>query len=192
LTWDEFVLIVAVEEQPALIISLKRSRGAFIAQPPQERGNGGCGQMVIRMVRGLTQAWIPLVLVVAVSLSGLGAYRMHGIFGSENANASRGGGGADRIVPFNPKHVLYNVFGPAGTVGSISYLDENAQPHRADFTTLPWSYMVSTTLPSMFANVVAQGNSGTIGCRITVNGEVRENQSSTAQDAQVFCLVKAA
>jgi Mycobacterium membrane protein len=95
-------------------------------------------------------------------------------------------------VPFNPKHVLYEVIGPVGTAGSISYLDENAQPHRADFTTLPWSHLVTTTLPTMFANIVAQGDSDTIRCRITVNGEVREDQTSTMQAAQVFCLVKAA
>ena len=145
-----------------------------------------------RFLRHLKRVWIPLVLVVAVALSGLAIYRMHGIFGSQDANASRGGGGDDQIVAFNPKRVLYEVFGPAGTVGSISYLDENAQPQQADFMSLPWSYMVTTTLPSMFANVVAQGNSDTIRCRITVNGEVRENQSATGQDAQVFCLVKAA
>ncbi len=77
-------------------------------------------------------------------------------------------------------------------MGSISYLDENAQPQRADFTSLPWSFQVTTTLPSMFANLVAQGDSNSIRCRITVNGEVREDQSSTGHDAQAFCLVKAA
>ena len=82
-------------------------------------------------------------------------------------------------MPFNPKRVLYEVYGPSGTDGSISYLDENAQPQQADFTTLPWSYLVTTTLPSMFANLVAQADSDTIGCRISVNGEVREQQSST-------------
>ncbi len=107
--------------------------------------------------------------------------KMHGIFGSHQS-ASASGGGADRIVAFNPKRVLYEVYGPSETVGSISYLDENANPIRADFTTLPWSVQVSTTLPSMFANVVAQGNSDNIGCRITVNGQLREDRSSTGHD----------
>jgi hypothetical protein len=146
---------------------------------------------VMRALRSLQLGWIPLVLVVALALSGFTIYRMHGIFGSHQS-AGAGSGGADQIVPFNPKRVLYEVYGPSGTAGSISYLDENAQPHRADFTTLPWSYQVTTTLPSMFANLVAQGDSDTIGCRITVNGEVRENQSADGQDAQAFCLVKAA
>ena len=132
----------------------------------------------MRVLRTLQLGWIPLVLVVALALSGFTIYRMHGIFGSHHS-AGAGGGGADQIVPFNPKRVLYEVYGPSGTDGSISYLDENAQPQQADFTTLPWSYLVTTTLPSMFANLVAQADSDTIGCRISVNGEVREQQSST-------------
>lgn len=146
---------------------------------------------MVRIIRALGRGWIPLVLVVAIALSGFTIYRMHGIFGSHQS-ADAAGGGADQIVPFNPKRVLYEVYGPSGTVGSISYLDENAKPQRADFTTLPWSYLVTTTLPSMFANLVAQGDSETIGCRISVNGEVRENQSADGHDAQAFCLVKAA
>jgi hypothetical protein len=145
----------------------------------------------MRVLRTLQQGWIPLVLVLALALSAFTIDRMHGIFGSHQS-AGAGGGGADQIVPFNPKRVLYEVYGPSETAGSISYLDENAKPRRADFTTLPWSFLVTTTLPSMFANLVAQGDSDTIGCRISVNGEVRENESATGQDAQAFCLVKAA
>ncbi len=140
----------------------------------------------------LRRGWMPLILVAVLAVSGFAMYRMHGIFGSQQSASAGGGGGVDKIVPFNPKRVLYEVFGPASTVGSISYLDENAQPQRADFTSLPWSFQVTTTLPSMFANLVAQGDSNSIRCRITVNGEVREDQSSTGHDAQAFCLVKAA
>jgi hypothetical protein len=74
----------------------------------------------------------------------------------------------------------------------VSYLDENAKPIRADFSTLPWSIQVSTTMPSMFANLVAQGDGNAMGCRITVNGQVREERSSTGHEAEAFCLVKAA
>ncbi|MBV8348444.1 MAG: transport acessory protein MmpS [Mycolicibacterium sp.] len=145
------------------------------------------------MVRPLMPDWIPLVRVVAVGLSGFTIYWMHGVFGSQGANADGAGGrGDDQIVPVNPKRVLYEVFGPVETVGSISYLDENARPQRADFTALPWSFQVTTTLPWMFANLAAQGTSDTIGCRSTVNGELRENESAIGHDAQVFCLVKAA
>jgi hypothetical protein len=46
-------------------------------------------------------------------------------------------GNADAIVQFNPKRVLYEIFGPAGTVANINYLDENARPQRVDGATLP-------------------------------------------------------
>ena len=148
---------------------------------------------MVRILRALGRAWIPLVLIAVLIVSGTAIRRMHGFFGSDNA-ANRNGavGGADRIVPFNPKRVLYEVEGPATTVGSLSYLDENAQPHHADFVTLPWSFIVATTQPSMFANLVVQGDSDTIRCRITVNGDVREDRLVNGHDAQAFCLVKAA
>lgn len=146
----------------------------------------------MRSLRFLSAVWIPLVLVAVLSVSGFAMYGMHGIFGSDMATGGASGAAADQIVPFNPKRVLYEVEGPPGTVGSLSYLDEDAQPQRVDFTTLPWAFQVSTTLPSMFANLVAQGDSGVIRCRITVNGEVREDRVATGQDALAFCLVKAA
>jgi hypothetical protein len=39
---------------------------------------------------------------------------------------------------------------------------------------------------------VAQGDSSAIGCRITVNGEVKDENSSEGVNAQTFCLVKSA
>jgi Mycobacterium membrane protein len=90
----------------------------------------------MRVLSTLRRGWIPLVLVAVVALSGFTISRMHGIFGS-NQSAGASGGGVDQIVPFNPKRVLYEVYGPSATVGSISYLDENTKPQRADFTTLP-------------------------------------------------------
>src|SRR5262245_36634389 len=140
----------------------------------------------------LRRLWVPLVVVVAITVSGVAISRMHRIFGMRGAGGDWSSASADRIVAFNPKRVLYEVFGPAGTVGSLSYLDDGAKPHRADFASLPWSYEITTPLPSMFANLVAQGDSEVIACRITVNGEVRDDRSVTGHDAQAFCLVKAA
>jgi hypothetical protein len=154
-------------------------------------GTGKGGREVMRALRTLQLGWIPLVLVVALALSGFAIYRMHGIFGSHQSPGASGGG-ADKIVQLDSKRVLYEVYGPSGTVGSVSYLDENAKPHRADFTSLPWSFQVTTALPSMFANLVAQGDSDSIGCRITVNGEVREQKLATGTEAQAFCLLKSA
>ena len=76
-------------------------------------------------------------------------------------------------------------------MADINYLDADAQPQHVDGATLPWSFELVTTLTAVVANVVAQGDSDTIGCRITVNGDVREH-SVDAYNAQTSCLVKSA
>lgn len=141
------------------------------------------------MLGVLKRVWIPLVIAVVVAVGVFVAYRLQGFFGSHRLSEA---GPVEKIVPINVKNVTYEVTGPPNTAGVVNYLDENAQPQRADFTTLPWSYTVTTTLPGVFANVVAQGDSNIIGCRIVVNGVVRDQQSATGLNSQVFCLDKAA
>ena len=143
------------------------------------------------MLTFLKRTWVPLVVVVAVALGGVAVIRLRGVFGSEKIFSATGSS-AQPLVPFNPKRVTYEVYGPSATTGSVSYLDKNAQPAQANFTSLPWTYTITTTIPSVIANVVAQGDSDNIGCRITVNGEVTDEQTSTGHHAQTSCLVKAA
>jgi hypothetical protein len=141
------------------------------------------------MLGVLKRMWIPLIIVSVVMVGGFVAYRLHKMFGSHTLSAA---GEVEAIVPINVKRVTYEIFGPTGTVGYVNYLDENAQPHEANFATLPWSHTVTTTLPGVFAAVVAQGNSETIRCRIVVDGQVRDEQSANNLNAQTFCLDKAA
>ena len=75
-------------------------------------------------------------------------------------------------------------------MATINYLDVNAQPQRVDDTTLPWSYNVTTTQPAVFANVMAQGNSDSIGCRITIDGVVKDERTVNKVNAYTFCLDK--
>jgi hypothetical protein len=137
------------------------------------------------------RAWVPLVVVVAVALGGLAVDRLRGVFGSDQIFSATGSS-AEPLVSFNLKRVTYEVFGPGETRGSVSYLNSNAQPEEANFVSLPWTFTITTTTPSVIANVVAQGDSDNIGCRITVNGEVKDEQSSGGHHAQTSCLVKAA
>jgi hypothetical protein len=143
------------------------------------------------MLTFLKRAWVPLIVVMAVAVGGTAVVRLRGVFGSDEI-FSQTGTSAEAIVSFNPKRVTYEVFGPRDTAGSVSYLNKNAQAEQANFTSLPWTYTLTTTIPAVIANVVAQGNSDSIGCRITVNGEVKDEQSSAGHHAQTFCLVKAA
>ena len=130
-----------------------------------------------------------LVAVLVIAAAGFSVYRLHGIFGSNNNN-SAASGVSNEIIPFNPKHVILEVFGPPGAVATINYLDVNARPQRVDDTTLPWSQTLTTTDPAVFANVIAQGDSDSIGCRITVNGVVKDERVVNTMNAYTFCLDK--
>jgi hypothetical protein len=141
-------------------------------------------------MKGLVgRAWIPLVLVVVLAVSGLIVVRLHKLFASQDLNANAGAG--IEIVQFNPKIVIYDVFGPAGTTAKIDYFDADANTHEVN-TALPWSTKISTTLPAVSANILVQGDSDQIGCRITVDGVVREEKNGDGVNAQTFCLVKSA
>ena len=147
--------------------------------------------MKVGRITGLIKrAWIPLVLVVVLAVSALIVSRIHKIFGSEDLNANAGGG--IKIVQFNPKVVLYEVFGSAGSTANINYWDADANTNQVNAAALPWSYTVSTTLPSVSANIMVQGDGSQIGCRITVDGVVREERKSDGVNPQTFCLVKSA
>lgn len=130
-----------------------------------------------------------LITVAVVSLAAFAVYRLHDAFGS-NRNTAGGGGMSNQIVPFNPKQVVYEVFGNPGATATINYQDVNAAPQRVDNAPLPWSYTITTTDPAVIANVVAQGNGGTLGCRIIVNGVVKDERTVNELSAYTFCLDK--
>jgi len=139
--------------------------------------------------RRLGQRWMVVVAVVVLAVAGVAVYRLHGIFASQDVTSTPSGSGND-IVPFNPKHVVMEVFGPPGTVATITYLDVNAQPQRADAVTLPWAYDTTTTQPAVFVNVQAQGNSDSIGCRIKIDDAVKDERSANTVNAFIYCLDK--
>jgi len=142
------------------------------------------------VIRFGKRAWIPLLLIVVLAVSGLVVSRLHKIFGSADLNANAGAG--IEIVQFNPKVVVYDISGPPGSIANINYWDENANTHQVNNAPLPWSITISTTLPSVSANIMAQSDGSQISCKITVDGVVREQQSSDGHNAQTFCLVKSA
>jgi Mycobacterium membrane protein len=139
--------------------------------------------------RRLSQRWMVLVAVAVIAVAGFAVYRLHGIFASQDVTSTPSGSGND-IVPFNPKHVVLEVFGPPGTVATITYTDVNAQPQRADGATLPWAYDTTTTQPAVFVNVAAQGNSDSIGCRIKIDDVVKDERSVNTLNAYTYCLDK--
>ena len=135
------------------------------------------------------RGWMVLVAVVVVAVAGFSVYRLHGIFGSDQDD-SAASGVSDEIIAFNPKQVVLEVFGVPGAVTTINYVVVNALPQRVDNATLPWSHTITTTDPSVFANVVAQGDGDSLGCRITVDGVVTDERSVYNVNAYTFCLDK--
>jgi hypothetical protein len=141
--------------------------------------------------RVLKRLWIPLVILLVIGIGGLSVSRLQGIFGSEKRPSY-----ADTVIddtkPFDPKHITYEVFGPPGTVAGISYFDVSAAPRRVDGARLPWSLQITTTSPAFLGDIVAQGDSDSLGCRIIVDGEVKAERISHEVNAYTFCLLKAA
>lgn len=62
---------------------------------------------------------------------------------------------------------------------------------RLENIPLPWSQTLSTTLTSVTVNLLAQSNGSVIGCRIKVNGAIKDERSETGPKALTFCQVNA-
>lgn len=130
-----------------------------------------------------------VVAVLVLVVAGFAVHRLHGIFASKDV-VSTPSGADSKIVAFNPKHVVMEVFGPPGTVATITYLDVDAQPQRADGVALPWSYDTTTTQPAVFVNIAAQGDSDSIGCRIKIDDVVKDEKTVNTLNAYTSCLDK--
>jgi len=135
--------------------------------------------------------WTVIVTVIVVAIVAFTVYRLHGIFGSDNA-VTRPSADALENTGYNPKQVLFEVFGSPGSVATINYLDEHAQPQRVDDVALPWAQTLTTDDPTLFADLRAQGDGDTIGCRITVNGVVKDERSTDNVNGYISCLDKSA
>jgi Mycobacterium membrane protein len=147
----------------------------------------------------LTRFWVVLVIVAVVALSGFMVYRLRGIFGV-HGNAFGGGEVAEEIKPFNPKKLLLEVTGPLGSTATVNYLDQDSHPQQVNVT-LPWNMELTTTQPSLPANLVAQGSGAWIGCKIWLDdndgrGPIlkAENRSPDNETVNAFtyCLNKSA
>lgn len=139
----------------------------------------------------LRKLWIVLVILLVVALAAFGVDRLRQVFGKTELTRP-GAGLVNDPEPFNPKTVTYEIFGEPGAQATINYLDLDAQPQEVMDVPLPWSLTLTTTASAASANIVAQGNGDMIGCRITVNGEVKDEKTTQGLNAQTFCLVKSA
>ena len=88
--------------------------------------------------------------------------------------------------------VVYDVLGPPGTTARISYFDDVANLHNVEHAPLPWSATVTTTLPTVSANIMVQADGAGVTCRITVDDVVKDERTSDGVNPQTYCLVKSA
>jgi len=129
------------------------------------------------------------LVVVVVAAGGYTVSRLHGIFGSENRRTYTDTAAAES-KPFDPKQMVYEVFGPPGTVANISYFDEDTEPRYITDISLPWTLQFDMGNTTAIGSLMAQGDSDNIGCRITIDGEVKAEKISDSTNAFTSCLLK--
>ena len=142
------------------------------------------------MLKLAKRTWVLLVILLVVFIAAFCVDRFRGFFGQTELTRP-GAGLVNDPEPFNPKEVKYEIFG-TGTVATINYLDLDAQPQKAENVPLPWTLDLTTTAPAASPNIVAQSDGGSISCRITVDGVIKDERTTDGVNAQTFCLVKSA
>ena len=141
------------------------------------------------VISALKRVWLPLLIVAAVTAGAFSVANLRSVFGSDGAVVTPVGN--DTADKFNPKVVVYEVFG-SGSTAVINYTDLDGLPQRTGEVSLPWSLRLETTVPSVMPNLVVQGDGQSIGCRVLVDDEVKDERTAQGVNAATYCLVKAA
>jgi hypothetical protein len=132
---------------------------------------------------------MPLVAVVAIGVGAIGMWKVHQFSAPPPVITVNGPAAPEQTTP---KELTYELSGSVGEGGMLVYLDVNGHPHRVDLASLPWSHTETTTLTVVSGSISAQVHGGQLGCRMLVNGVVRDQQSDSHGDAPVMCRVKSA
>lgn len=141
------------------------------------------------MSRILRHVWLPTLIVVAVAVGGVTVADVRSIFGANPVTVVPES--SDSAQSFNPKVVKYEIFG-SGSAAVVNYLDLDGKPQRVPDASLPWSLTLSTTVPAVTPNILAQGDGHSITCRVTVDNEIKDERTANGVNAETFCLVKSA
>ena len=142
------------------------------------------------MAKIVRNAWLPALIVAVMVVGGFAVVRVKSFYTAlqeDDLTSAK----VDDSKPFKPKVVKYELFGTASRV-NVNYLDLSAEPQRLDGAPLPWSLTLSTTAPSVFPNISAQSDGDRLTCRITVDDEVKDEQTANGVHALTSCLVKSA
>lgn len=141
------------------------------------------------MIGVVKRVWLPVLIVAAIAVGAVSVAQLRSVFGSNGAVVTPVG--SDTADNFNPKVVVYEVFG-TGSTAIINYTDLDGLPQRTGEVGLPWTLRLETTVPSVQPNLLVQGSGQSIGCRVTVDDEVKDERTAEGVNAATYCLVKAA
>jgi Mycobacterium membrane protein len=135
--------------------------------------------------------WLPAVVLAVIAIVGYGVSTVRHL-NEVITNPPAASAIPATVVQINPKNVTYEVFGSLGNGGKVTYADLNSQPIEVTLASLPWSHSETTMAASATLSLVAQVDGSSVGCRILVDGEVRDEQSVSHEGAAVACTVTAA
>jgi hypothetical protein len=130
-------------------------------------------------------------MVLVVVIGAFAVARIRGIFGSHQLPTYAGSMSEDANKS-DPKRVRYEIFGPPGAVADINYLDAEGDPNQVSGARLPWSIDIESYSPAMVGNVLAQGDSDFVGCRISSDGVVKAERTAAEVSAYIYCFTKSA
>jgi Mycobacterium membrane protein len=144
-----------------------------------------------RSSRVFSKLWLPVVVLVVIAVVGYGVNTVRDM-SEAITNPPVTGTIPATVVQINPKNVTYEVFGNLGGGGKVTYAALDSRPMEVTLASLPWSHSETTMASSATLSLVAQVDGSSVGCRILVNGEVRDQHSITHEAAAVACTVTAA
>ena len=139
----------------------------------------------------LRRVWIPLLVLAVIGGAGFAVSRIRGASGSSKYSPYASSD-VDNIAQLQKKTLVYEVFGPPGTLATVSYLGANSELRLVEAARLPWSLQITTHDAAVVANLVAQGDGNSIGCRIMVDGHVKAERISNEVKAFTYCRVNGA
>jgi len=141
--------------------------------------------------RVLGKLWAPAVILAVFAIAGYGVHTVRGM--SEHISYPPVTSTIPAtVIQINPKNVTYEAFGTLGGGGRVTYADLNSRPIEVTLASLPWSTSETTMSPSATLSLVMQVDGDAAGCRIRVDGKVRDEHLVSHPSAAVACTVTAA
>jgi hypothetical protein len=135
--------------------------------------------------------WRPAVILAVLAIV---AYGVHTVRGNSEkiSHPTATSTIPATVVQINPKNITYEAFGNLGGGGKVVYANLDSQPIEVRLASLPWSHSETTMAASATLSLVMQVDGDSAGCRILVDGLVRDEHVVSHHSAAVACTVTAA